>query len=365
MKRLLSTLALVSMASFAMPTHAAPRIVSKRQLAQPIPNSVLPIEARNKYQALVKTLTCEDTTYRVYRIKISIPEGPGPGNSTDLVITSATRGSTIKYHSGYARAGGSGDGGYNDQPFTPFACRGNGVYVAQMNYSPVGSNISLAFIPFASFGNPAAWEKVNKIFRSTYPAPIPYPAIVDGIVQMPGLLTMQSDGTAIGDSRPGTIEQNGSVTLHTLPWYRDLRTNNQNVERVTFYRLHDGYGVKETVRIEGSAAYSTNYYRIHDGESAFTQVDGLPITLELDHPCMSCYQDPAVMRTLNGVTLIKNGKEIALIHTLPTLAPGTYDPTYEIPSGKVTETATTYIVDYQIANRQTNRAQYWRAVIQK
>jgi hypothetical protein len=348
---------------FAMPAMAAPVVISKKQIAQPIPNSILPTEARSKYQELSKTLVCGDTTYRTYRINISRPNGPGPGNSSDLIVTSATRGASIKYHIGSASSGGSGDGGHSEASLAPIACGENGVYVTQTQYSAIfGSDIALAFIPYASFGTASAWDKANRINRSS-PA-LSYPAVVDGIMQMPGVLTVNANGM-VGDSRPATIERNGSITLHTLPWYRDLRTDTANVERVNFYRLRDGYGVKETIRIEGSAAYSTNYYRIHDGESAYTKVDNLPITYEFDRPCMSCFFNPSVARTANGVTLVKNGVEIALIHRLPTLPRGTEDPIYLIPATRVVETATTYIVNYQIVNTQTNTAQYWQTTIQK
>lgn len=127
----------------------------------------------------------------------------------------------------------------------------------------------------------------------------------DGIVQQPGYYDRKNisnsfpEYTAL-DTRPKQLNANGTFTTHTVPRYKDLSSvvipEGANL-LVYFYRLKDGYGVKEQLMSSywgptfqcgfycdptpEQTFWMTNgytkYYRIHNGEAAYTEVTSLPV----------------------------------------------------------------------------------------
>ena len=349
MKRLLTALTIASTIGFAMPTLAATTILSKKQLAVPrIDWRVLPSAIRNLPQDIRGEMDCGDTSYRVWTIDVPTPD---PQSSSGYAVFEARRGSIVKWKTlpgGWA-ASPTGSGGYNF-----FRCGDDGVYL----------------VPYLSFTDPATWAQpgiqrgyVSRSNGSYYYEKSWEAITVDGIVQVPGTLTLTSTGI-LGDSRPATISK-GRVINHTLPWYRDLNAVPRNQTGITlkadFFRLRDGYGVRETEYLCSTSEQCTEkgikFYRIRNGESAYTQVETLPF----QHARLNY-----VSSDDNGVTLKQwsDFRTIGLIHGLPAPLPGEYSD-YRVTGAVVNENGLTVWVRYLIENTKTQRRQYWEATVQR
>ncbi len=363
MKRFLFVLTAVSAISFALPTLAAPKVISKQKIAPPIPLLALPKDARNSVQQLIKELKCGDITYRYYLLVTQYSDQHY--QSKGYAVAEAIKRSSVKrFIQTYHVSKVPGAASLNDMLAAPLTCDGTDLYVMAQTYNGAQGQLSetLLRIPYTSFTRASAWRIQQGITR-TYLIDSGMaidPVIGEDVVQMPGSLKVDISGIH-GDSRPGTISANGTITLHTLPQYRNLgEITKRGYEflQITFYRFPDGYGVKEvTVPLIITTSTPALYYRIHDGESSYTQVDSLPIT--------SFDQSAYLNRATYGLTLLdKDRKEVVLIHGLPYFTSETIS-TINVTGSVISETATTYNVRYQIRDIKSGHIQYWQVVIQK
>jgi hypothetical protein len=377
-RQLFAVLTAVSMLGFTSPALAAPSVVFKKQLAVPkIDARILPLGARNLNQELAQEFECGDTIYRYWIIPIK-QEFP---NRAGYDVFEARRGNTTKYKvSNYSY------GLYYGRNYGYIACASDGIYVIDSRYHPRGTygQTWTIRVPFADFQNDRVWNFETGVQRGYVDSsngtywynPAYRPVLIDGILQLPGTLTLSgtlSNGTngVSGDSRPATIESNGDIIRHTLPWYRNLNETPKKPVGITlkaeFYRLSDGYGVKETMlNCDGESASkdscieeNVTFYRIRNGESAYTVVTSLPF--------QSLSRNSYVSQGSYGATLsrMSDYKEYALIHRLPEIKDASGYSIYSVRGSVIAENDTTAYARYLITDSRNGARQYWEVTVQK
>lgn len=387
MKRLISTLALATMAGFALPALAAPTLVEKHQIPLPkmdagILKSVSTREFTYSYQdfdrnyftkkgknlpvsaALIKDIDCQDTTYRLWTIGLDIP------------AASRRVGYLVSQVSGQVYVAESSKAGKSKwklleqkytYPWTDMTCAsGNSVLFAWLSSSGTYTGSKATY---DTFSEASVWSTPR------YPSlTFGYQEIMmDGVRQMPGSLTVYGTQAPYGDSRVLVLD-GPSEGLHTLPWYRDLTAANlKSTEsiRATFYRLSDGYGVTEILTPVYYCTVSpctypspiTTYYRIHDGESAYSIVPSLPKATLVNNARVSIHRS-SINVYAPASTGIYDAYTIDLdIHGLTKEALNSR--AYDYNRGNVAwENAKQMVVRYFVGT-SASKLQYWQAVIQK
>lgn len=295
--------ALVLSMAIAMPTAASVQVVAKKQIPAPRLNpSVLPAEARWPRDIRFRQeLVCGSIIYREWDLILVKSEAQQTSSSSEYgadsiykVFEAQQAGKSKWFATKFTRRSYT-----TDDVGSLSACAENGVYQAtyhSANHSGAAESYVIR-IPFTRFSDPKAWDITKGIHRHwdltqkfnglTGDANNVDNAlsIIDGIVQIPGTLII-GNGKIMGDSRPQTIDTQGALQWHTVPWYRDL---NQAMEQEPdaiwashFYRTSDGYVVKQDVctvkqgtsikSIDCGNSANIKYYRIRANEKVYTEI---------------------------------------------------------------------------------------------
>ncbi len=354
MKRLLTALTIASSIVFvAMPALAAtePLILSKRQVPVPtFPVSILKqYRAENARPHIIEERVCEMVTYRKWKIteQLSYWEIGDrgrttkwlPGDSKELAgcagRSAILAGSQTPRFETYSY--------YEIAPPESFSRKNRPTVMSTYGYTSLNNNVTEA----------------------------------DGIAQRPGFYS-RSNARQAADTRPTVLRSNGVIQMYSPPHYKDLSTVDvpSGAELIVkFYRLKDGYGIEETLtssyrgptfqcgvncdptpeQLRWYAEGYTRYFRIRDGEKAYSEVLNLPIVeyTPFNWSAFYVFQD--------GVYTYSNQNSFGLrLHKIDPMR-------YEVNEGTVVqETPTTRTVRYSLVDSGTDRTvQRWEAVIQK
>ncbi|MCA9384966.1 MAG: hypothetical protein KC662_04625 [Candidatus Magasanikbacteria bacterium] len=252
-----------------------------------------------------------------------------------------------------------------------FGCSGNDAVIENVFTAPRSSRYkrTLRVVTFKDFTKDSTWNTV-----AAYDSGVQNNAIlslgtqrVDGIKQIPGHLLFL-EGRLYGDSRPVTIEPQRGIVSHGMPHYRDLRMLPANIVNLsaTFYRMHDGYAVKEDTRVLNNGIYElrTTYFRIHDGDARYSVIDSLPFD-SINKSQLSRNIDGLVLsQTINGIV------KRTLVHGLPSLnlsqtGSDYWESDYGVTAIPVWETSAQVYTRYMITDARTGKQQYWEATVNK
>lgn len=363
--KMIAVFTVMTLLGLGTPVFAA-TIEYKKQLVVPsIDEKVLPVNARGLPHQLIEEVDCGDTTYRSWQVTTF--RSMTPQGSFGYLVFEARRGTAAKWHierwsnsPSYSRS------------VSFFHCdEDDDVYV--MLYEASSRQGWSAFrvlkVGFDRFDQASVWD-FNEGMQT--PARAWYfgtsnrisPILMDGIVQIPGRLSVQPENATIaGDSRPQTIEPNG-VLRHSLPWYRDLnqaKNEGKTIDAV-FYRMHDGYAVKETVYTCPSSSPSSacdetiTLYRIHDGEARYSIVDSLPVG-------KLAGEGYRIFMGESGVVLESPDHNKMLLHGLPNQSEA--GPIYTVSGSMLAEDEARLYMRYLMTNIETGNQQYWEAIIGK
>lgn len=236
-------------------------------------------------------------------------------------------------------------------PQTLFSCDGKNIVIAYEIHNPRNGDTTDVFrtVHYSSFETNTEWSGVTNIvkLKSVTDADGKFLKDVDGILQYPGYLSVTKD-RIIGDSRPITASSKG-LLYHTVPHYRDLTSLSPSTNiRANFYRMHDGYGVREVSYNTETYEGSVSYYRIKNGEASYTKVD----TLDTDN-------NISIRQDVDGIFFFKSPyTKVSLVHGLPATG-------YTSQSNIVWETSEQAYIRYTITNTSTSKQQYWEATVNK
>ncbi len=396
MKRLFSALAFISMAAFAMPAVAAPYVVEKHQIPVPkvdpaILKSVSSLEFSYTYNdfdrnyftkkgknlpvsaILASEIDCQNTTYRTWIVGL---DTPALSRRVGYLVNAYTASVTVLE----ARQAGKSKwkifdpkSGYYSA--VVYCSSGNAVLINALRTPSAGyAGIKASFDTF---------DKADIWKNPAYPNMPAYSPelIVDGVKQFAGHLSLYGTNSTpstkpfpYGDSRV-VVLGGPSEGLHTLPWYRDLT----NVDlkpgeaiNVNYYRLSDGYGVAEIYTPPYDCSVSpckygtpiTTYYRIHDGESAYSIVPSLPTVTIINNETVGIYKNGINVYASGGYGLWLSYSIDLNIHGLSDAVLKNYSLN-ELNRGSVAwENAKQMVVRYFVAS-SLSHVQYWQAVVQK
>lgn len=287
----------------AMPASASVQVLSKRQVSAPRLNpAALPVEARWPREIRFRQeLVCDSITYREWDLILVKSEAQQTSSSGEYgadtvykVFEAQQAGKSKWFAKKFTRRSFT-----TDDVGSLSSCAENGVYQAT-RHSANHSGVSEAYVirvPFTKFADPNAWDITKGIHRHWDLGQKPNGlngdannvdntlSVIDGIVQIPGTLII-GNGMIMGDSRPQTINAQGVLQLHNVPWYRDLKQAMEQEPSAVwvshFYRTSNGYIVKQDAcslvqkasmkSIECGASANIKYYRIRTNEKVYTEI---------------------------------------------------------------------------------------------
>ena len=207
-------------------------------------------------------------------------------------------------------------------------------------------------LSFSTFEKKSAWSLSRKSRWSFW-------GRVDGLDQQVGVLRKSPRGSVEGDSRIFFVER-GELVSHRPPWYRDLAAPElANVSlAVEFYRLSNGYGVREEITTQ-TEERQLKFYRIYDGEARYHEEEYIPYVS--GNPGYYLEGDASGV-VLKGLT------QPIRVHGFSQICPAqSYLNCGEYTSWRgsvIRETSDKLYLRYQILVDQ-KKPQYWEAVVQK